>query len=108
MTEDQSSPAAGGSRRAELIRALLAEAAPRERAIDDHMFAVDRRRRHPATFRLQLFTTPHARPVAVVTQQAGEGAGLINEGERYAEAVWQRHCPAEPGPPVWLTDFCHL
>lgn len=33
------------------------------------------------------------------------GAGLINEGERYAEAVWQRHCPAEPGPPVWIGRF---
>lgn len=106
MTEDKPAPAAGGGRRAELIQALLAEvAAPRVRVVDDHMFAVDRRGRHPATFRLQLFTAPRARPVAVVIQRAGEGAGLINEGERYAEAVWQRHCPADPGPPVWIERF---
>ena len=106
MTEDQRSGAAGGSRRAELIQALLAEAAaPRQRVIDDHMFAVARRGLHPATFRLQLFTAPGARPVAVVIQRAGEGAGLINEGERYAEAVWQRHGPAEPGPPLWIERF---
>lgn len=66
------------------------------------MFTVDRGSRHPATFRLQLFTAPRGRPVAVVIQWAGEGVGLINEGERYAEAVWLRHCPAEPGPPVWI------
>jgi hypothetical protein len=69
------------------------------------MFAVARRGPHPATFRLQLFTAPRTRPVAVVIQRAGEGAGLINEGERYAEAAWQRHCPNEPGPPVWIERF---
>jgi hypothetical protein len=106
MTDDQPSQPVGGSRRAELIQGLLAEAtARRERTIDDHMYAVARRGPHPATFRLQLFTAPRARPVAVVIQKAGEGAGLINEGERYAEAVWQRHCPAEPRPPVWIERF---
>lgn len=105
MTEDPP-PRPPGDRRAALIRALLAEAAaPREREVDDHMFAVDRGGPHPATFRLQLFTAPQARPVAVVIQRAGEGAGLINEGERYAESVWQRHCPAESGPPIWIERF---
>jgi hypothetical protein len=51
---------------ADAIRAFLAEAAaPRERVIDDHMFTVDRAGRTRATFRLQLFTAPGTRPVAV-------------------------------------------
>ena len=73
-----------GDGRAGRIRAFLAEAAaPRELVTDDHMIAVDRGGIHPATFRLQLFTAPGRRPVAVVVQQTGEGAGLINEGEHY-------------------------
>ena len=81
---------------------LLAEAAARrERVVDDYMFAVGRGRRHPARFRLQLFTAPGGRPVAVLIQQAGEGAGLVNEGERYAEAVRQRHWPGHAVPPIW-------
>src|SRR6266487_5781790 len=107
MRKDQT-PRPAGDRRAKSIQALLAEAAaPRERVVDDHMFAVDRGYPHPATFRLQLFTAPRTRPVAVVTQQVGEGAGLINEGEHYAAAVWQRHCPDEPEPPVWIQRFLH-
>jgi hypothetical protein len=56
----------------------------------------------PASFRLQLFTAPEARPVAVVIQRTDEGASLINAGERYAEAVWQHHCPDEPQLPIWI------
>ncbi|MGW5782037.1 hypothetical protein [Streptomyces sp. NPDC003863] len=57
----------------------------------------------PGTFRLQLFTAPGARPVAVATQIAGEeGAGLMNGAERFAGAVWERYCPEEDLPPVWV------
>ncbi len=105
MAEDQEPRQAGdGGRRAGLVSVLLAEAAARrERVADDHMFAVDRGRRHPATFRLQLFTAPGARPVAVVIQQApGEGAGLVNEGERYAGALPGCSASWSP-PPAWYT-----
>jgi hypothetical protein len=104
MAEDQEPrQACDGGRHAGLVSVLLAEAAARrKRVADDHMFAVDRGRRHPATFRLQLFTAPGARPVAVVIQQAGEGSGLVNEGARYAEAVWRRHCPGHAVPPIWI------
>jgi hypothetical protein len=90
-------------RRAELIRALLAEAAtPRRRVVDDHMFVVERAFFSPASFRLQLFTAPQARPVAVAIQRTDEGASLISACERYAEAVWQHHCSDEPQPPIWI------
>ncbi|GLF98028.1 hypothetical protein [Streptomyces yaizuensis] len=56
----------------------------------------------PGTFRLQLFTAPGARPVAVAIQAASEGTGLMNGAERYAGAVWERHCPQEEAPPVWV------
>jgi hypothetical protein len=39
--------------------------------------------------RVQLFTAPGHRPVAVVTQRAEEGPSLTNWAERYAAAVWQ-------------------
>lgn len=60
-----------------------------------------------STFRLQLFTAPRGaagvRPVAVVTQVAGEeGRGLMNGAEGFAGAVWQRYCPQEEVPPVWV------
>ncbi|MFC8259709.1 hypothetical protein ACFUNF_19240 [Streptomyces sp. NPDC057291] len=57
----------------------------------------------PGTFRLQLFTAAGARPVEAATQIAGEeGIGLMNGAERFADAVWERHCPAENQPPVWV------
>ncbi|WP_225827098.1 hypothetical protein [Streptomyces naphthomycinicus] len=38
-----------------------------------------------------------------MTQIAGEeGMGLMNGVERYAGAVWERHCPDEEVPPVWV------
>jgi hypothetical protein len=54
--------------------------------------------------------------VAVATQTDQEGASLTNRAERYVEAVWQRHCPAEPEPPIFIAHqllmgndlgFCH-
>ncbi|MFJ6438713.1 hypothetical protein [Streptomyces sp. NPDC091416] len=75
-------------------------AAPRRLAVDEHMLTA------PGllgTFRLQLFTASGARPVAVATQIAGEeGMGLMNGVERYAGAVWERHCPDQEVPPVWV------
>ncbi|GAB2841214.1 hypothetical protein GCM10027176_51330 [Actinoallomurus bryophytorum] len=90
-----------------VIAELLREAAAaRERVVDDHMFAVyGQGGIYPATFRLQLFTTPGARPVAVAIQATNEGPSLANAGEHYAEAVWQQHCPDENRPPIWIERF---
>ena len=87
------------------IRALLAvHAAARERTADDHMFTVSRGGERASTFRLQLFTGPGTRPVAVVTQLAGtEGGSLTNLARRCAAEVWRRHFPDSAGPPVWVT-----
>ncbi|GGS29285.1 hypothetical protein Snoj_25580 [Streptomyces nojiriensis] len=74
--------------------------AARQIVVDDHMFTASGL---PGTFRLQLFTAPGARPVAVATQIGGqEGMGLMNGAESYAGAVWRRHCPDEDLPPVWV------
>lgn len=79
---------------------LRALAAVRWLSVDDHMFTAPGL---PGTFRLQLFTAPGARPVAVATQIAGaEGMGLMNGVERFVGTVWERHCPAEDLPPVWV------
>ncbi|MGW2272592.1 hypothetical protein [Streptomyces yangpuensis] len=74
-------------------------AAARQRTVDEHMFTAPGL---PGTFRLQLFTAPGARSIAVVTQHAGEGMSLLNGAERFAAAVWERHCPEEDLPPVWV------
>lgn len=57
---------------------------------------------YPETFRLQLFTAPGTRPVAVAIQAVNEGASLVNGRERYLAEVWRRHCPDEPQPPIWI------
>ncbi|MYZ41040.1 MULTISPECIES: hypothetical protein, partial [unclassified Streptomyces] len=101
MTDDlpcdpppESAPPSGGQDE------LGALAAPRRLSVDDHMFTAPAL---PGTFRLQLFTAPGARPVAVVTQIAGaEGMSLMNGVERFAGAVWERHCPDQDLPPVWV------
>ncbi|MFF2438751.1 hypothetical protein ACFVU4_32085 [Streptomyces sp. NPDC058107] len=39
----------------------------------------------------------------MATQIAGaEGMGLMHGVERFTGAVWERHCPAEDQPPVWV------
>lgn len=79
------------------VRAL---SAARRLSVDDHMFTGPGL---PGTFRLQLFTAVGARPVVVATQIAGEESmGLMNGVERFAGAVWERHCPAEDQPSVWV------
>lgn len=96
----------GCEHRADVIRSFLAEAAaPRERVLDDHMFAVDMGGWPMATFRLQLFSAPGSRPVAVVVQTSGEGASVFNAGERYAQAVWKRHFSDQDVPPIWIHRF---
>ena len=43
------------------------------------------------------------RPIAVATQFAGEeGATLVNDAERFAEAAWQRHFRRDRIPPIWI------
>lgn len=85
------------------LQAFFAEhAAVRTRVVDDHMFAVDQPGRPPATFRLQLFTAPGLRPVAVATQTVMEGRTLVNAAEEYATEVWRRHCAESAEPPLWI------
>uniref|UniRef100_UPI002F9173FB hypothetical protein n=1 Tax=Streptomyces cellulosae TaxID=1968 RepID=UPI002F9173FB len=74
----------------------------RRRSVDEHMFSVLAPSGHSSTCRLQLFTADGVRPVAVVTQAAGEGMGLTNAVEAFAGAVWERYCPDEELPPVWV------
>ncbi|MGW6202057.1 hypothetical protein ACWF9B_00150 [Streptomyces sp. NPDC055089] len=79
---------------------LAALSAPRRRTVDEHMFTASGL---PGTFRLQLFTAPGVRPVAVATQLMGEeGMSLMNGAERFSGAVWERYCPEEDLPPVWV------
>lgn len=83
--------------------ALLREqAAPRERVLDEHMFAVAYGPPLPATMRLQLFTAPDARPVMVAIQSSNEGPSLVNAAETYVGDAWRRLCPDEPRPPLWV------
>lgn len=79
------------------LRLVREQDGVRERTVDDHMFTVGE-----SSFRLQLFTAPGRRSVAVVTQVFGEGVSLMNRAERYVEAVWERHCPHDPEPPIFI------
>jgi hypothetical protein len=83
--------------------AMLAElSSPRQLTSDEHMFRLPAGARWRVTFRLQLFTTSGARPVAVATQTtgAGDGASLTNAAEHCAAEVWRRHFADDPQPPV--------
>jgi hypothetical protein len=63
------------------------------------------------TFRLQLFTGPYLKPVAIATQVRGEGLSLVNGAEAVASAVWEQLTPHDPEPPllviVLLDDQYH-
>ncbi|MEU1647251.1 hypothetical protein [Micromonospora zamorensis] len=62
---------------------LLAEhAAPRLLTVDEHQFRTPR-----GGMRVQVYTAPERRPVAVVTQGDREGTSLMNAAEHYAEDV---------------------
>ncbi|MEU8820563.1 hypothetical protein [Actinoplanes sp. NPDC048796] len=77
---------------------------PRQRICDEHMFRLPAGARYRATFRLQLFTAPGARPVAFATQMTadGDGASLMNVAEDGAAAVWRRYFPDDAAPPIWI------
>lgn len=81
----------------EAVAGVLRLAASRERTVDDHMFRAGR-----TSFRLQLFTAPGQRAVAVATQAEDESPSLTNEAELCAAEVWQQHCPGQELPPVWI------
>ncbi|MGW0836560.1 hypothetical protein [Streptomyces prunicolor] len=81
----------------EVLADLLRLAASRERTVDDHMF-----RAGSTSFRLQLFTAPGQRAVAVVIQDLDEAPSLTNTAELCAGEVWQQHCPDQDLPPVWI------
>lgn len=83
---------------------LTAHAAARERTADEHMFtARSWNGARLGTFRLQLFTAPGTRPVAVATQGPAEGGRLADGAGDYAAEVWRRHFPGSAEPPVWIT-----
>jgi hypothetical protein len=81
---------------------LAAHAGLRRRVVDEHMFDPGLRWVPHARFRVQLFSAPGLRSVAVVTQMPGEGTSLVNAAERYAEVVWRRLCPEQAQPPLWI------
>jgi hypothetical protein len=87
------------------VRDLLAgHAAARERTADEHAFTVSSwNGTRMGTFRLQLFTAPGVRPVAVATQGPAEGGLLADWAGDYAAEVWRRHFPGSAEPPVWIT-----
>ena len=87
------------------VRELLAaHAAARQRTSDDHMFTLTVNGMRAGTFRLQLFTAPGARPVAVATQYSpGDGDPLGTWAEYYASDVWRREFPGSAEPPVWIS-----
>ncbi|MFD9596789.1 hypothetical protein ACFWA9_29130 [Kitasatospora sp. NPDC059973] len=88
------------------VQSALRLAAPRVRTVDDHMFRPFGNGAS-ASFRLQLFTAEGQRPVAVASQTMHEGMSLTNAAESYAAAVWERHCPGEELPPVWVQRHLH-
>ncbi|MEV7989551.1 hypothetical protein [Micromonospora sp. NPDC085948] len=98
--------------RARSVALVSEHGGARTRSVDEHMFTVGQ-----SSMRLQLFTAPNRRPVAIATQTDREGASLMNRAERFVEAVWQRHCPGEPEPPIFIAHqllmgkdlgFCHF
>ncbi|MFE3504219.1 hypothetical protein ACFXPX_04555 [Kitasatospora sp. NPDC059146] len=103
MDDELLNPGPGESEQARgSVRAALRLAGARVRTVDEHMFRIDDGGGLPSSFRVQLFTGEGLRPVAVATQTMHEGPGLTNGAERYAEAVWERLCPGEELPPLWV------
>lgn len=79
----------------------------RTRVVDEHRFVGKPGPPLDATFRLQLFTAPGLRPVAIATQTMREGMSLTNGAELFAAAVWRRYLPEDGEPPVWI-QLCQL
>jgi len=101
---DPSVSDAGQPRRTSCQVLLDENAGVRDLTVDDARFVVPAGKYgREATFRLQLFIGPDLRPIAVITQVVNvEGAGVINHGERYAEAIWAKLLPDEPRPPLLI------
>src|SRR4051794_23843160 len=75
----------------------------RDRVLDQHMLQVPAAAFNgPITFRLQLFTAPGLRPVAMATQAEGDSGSIVNFTERALAFVWQEHFPDEEHPPLWV------
>lgn len=85
--------AAGRSNRAVVIE----HGGSRIRTVDEHAFVAQH-----GSMRVQVFTAEGLRSVAVVTQTDREGRSLQNGAERYVEEVWQRFCPEEIEPPLFI------
>ncbi|MFJ9893457.1 hypothetical protein ACIQPR_08995 [Streptomyces sp. NPDC091280] len=81
----------------DMVAEVLKLAAPRLLTVDDHMFHAGR-----TSFRLQLFTAPGRRAVAVATQAEDEAPSLTNVAESCVAAVWEQHCRDQELPPVWI------
>ncbi|MBF9130016.1 hypothetical protein I0C86_13760 [Plantactinospora sp. S1510] len=91
-----------------LLPAQLADlAGVREQVLDEHMHRLPPKAGRRVTFRLQLFTAPGLRPVAIATQMpgAGEGASLTNAAKTCAASVWQQYFPDDPEPPIWVAHM---
>lgn len=80
---------------------LASQSGPRTRVIDEHNFTVPGAF-IPGTFRVQIFTAPGLRPVAVATQTENEGNSLSNDSWEYCSAVWRTLLPEESEPPIWI------
>jgi hypothetical protein len=80
---------------------LASQSGPRTRVIDEHNFTVPGSF-VPGTFRVQIFTGPGLRPVAVATQTDNEGNSLSNDSWEYCAAVWRTLLPEESEPPIWI------
>ncbi|MFI7523851.1 hypothetical protein OG994_12665 [Micromonospora globbae] len=86
---------------------LAGFAGAREQVLDEHMYRLPPQAGRRVTFRLQLFTAPGLRPVAVATQMpgAGEGASSTNAAEACATAVWQQYFADDSEPPIWVVHM---
>jgi hypothetical protein len=80
---------------------LATQSGHRSRVVDEHNFTVPGAF-VPCTFRVQIFTGPGLRPVAVATQTDNEGNSLNNDSWEYCAAVWRTLLPEESEPPLWI------
>lgn len=88
----------GGGAAGRRNRAVVIEhGGSRIRTVDEHAFVTQH-----GSMRVQVFTAEGLRSVAVVTQTDREGRSLQNGAERYVEEVWQRFCPEEIEPPLFI------
>ncbi len=90
-----------GKSRQSVIEEILAEwSGRRERVVDEHMYRPQGIGVQPA-LRLQLFTAPGLRPVAVATQDPTE-TWLTTSPEVFCDDVWRVRFPEDNQPPLWV------